>query len=280
MIALLRKIDIDMKFWILSLVLISFIAAGAFGQTKETGPEYLLRFHGPWKTYESKNFKLYYRVNPKDAENLTDSELASIASAQQLNLYRIGDILSIPHYRLDTLRKMNVWLFKDLKEKTSITRISANAFAIRPFWSFYYTYEVAEGAHELGHLVIQEFWGYFNSKKYQFVIEEGYASLVDEGHGFRDYNYFEESKKIIRRKKYSMANIINNANIKGVFKNPYTQKAIVAGGFVKYLIREYGIDRFKELWLTLTDDGKAFESVYNRTMDELATDYTDFLNSY
>ena len=269
-----------MKTKILTLVLLSFIPVGLFGQTKETDPDYLLRLHGPWKTYESKNFKFYYRENPQIAKNLTDSDLVSIANSQQLNLYRIGDILSIPHNRLDTLRKINVWLFKDLKEKTDITKISADAFAIPPFWSFYYTYEVAKAAHELGHLVIDEYWGYFKSKKYNFVIEEGYASLVDEGHGNRDSDYFKKSKKITKRKKYSMTNIINNVNVPSVFKNPYTQKAIVAGGFVKYLIKEYGIDEFKTLWLTLNDDGEAFESVYNKSINELAADYMDFLSKY
>jgi hypothetical protein len=264
----------------LILVLFAFISIGLFGQTKETEPDYLLRLHGPWQTYESKNFRFYYRDNPKISKNLTDSDLELIAKAQQVNFYRIGDILSIQHERLDTLRKINVWMFQDLNEKTEITKIHATDFCIPPYWSIYCTYASSKAAHELGHMIIDEYWGYFKSKKYNFVIEEGFASLVDEGHGKRNFDYFKKSKKIIQNKKYSMPNVINNANVTGIFKNPYTQKAIVVGGFVKYLIKEHGIDKFKNLWLNLSDDGEAFSLVYNKSIDDLANDYMDFLSDF
>jgi hypothetical protein len=266
-----------MRTILLSFLIISTI--GAFGQTKETEPAYLLRLHGPWKTHESKNFRLYYRENPKVSKNLSDSDLKAISQSQQDNLYCIGKLLSVPKEDLDTLRKINIWMFQDLKEKTEITKISATDFCIPPYWSIYCTYASSKAAHELGHMIIDEYWGYFKSRKYNFIIAEGFASFVDEGHGKRNYDYLEKAKKVTRHNKYSMSNIINDVTVTGIFKNPYTQKAIVAGGFVKYLIKEYGIEKFKNLWLTLTDNGEAFNLVYNKSLDELAIDYMAFLKN-
>jgi hypothetical protein len=261
-----------------TILILLFITVGVRGQTKETNPDYLLRLHGPWKTHESQNFRFYYRENSRIKMNLSVSDLESIASTQQANLYRIGDLLSIPYEKLDTLRKINVWMFKDLNEKTEITKIHATDFAIHPYWSIYCTYSSAKSAHELGHIVIDEYWGHFKSEKYQFVIEEGFASLIDEGHGARDFDYFKKAKRITRSRKYSITNVINNAYVTGIFRNPYTQKAIVAGAFVKFLIEEHGVDKFKILWLTLRDDGQAFALVYGKPIEEIATDFTNFLS--
>jgi hypothetical protein len=233
----------------------------------------------PWKTYESKNFRLYFRINPKVTKNLSDNDLKTISQSQQDNLYHIGNLLSVPNEDLDTLRKINIWMFQDLNEKTEITKIHATDFCIPPYWSIYCTYASSKAAHELGHMIIDEYWGYFQSRKYDFIISEGFASLVDEGSGRRNYDYLEKAKKVTRHNKYSMSNIINNVNVTGIFKNPYTQKAIVAGGFVKYLIKEYGIGKFKNLWLTLSDDGEAFNLVYKKSIDELSIDYMAFLKN-
>lgn len=267
-----------MKRSLFTLVILSCIPVGLFGQTKETNPDYLLKLHGPWETYESQNFRFYFRENPKLKKNLTEYDLTLIANAQQDNLYRIGDLLSIQHERLDTLRKINIWMFQDLDEKTDITKIHATDFCIPPYWSIYCTYSSSKSAHELGHMIINEYWGYFRSKKHSYIIEEGYASLVDEGHGKRNFDYYMKSKRLIRNEKYSMHNVINNVNVTGIFKNPYTQKAIVAGGFVKFLMEEYGVEKFKNLWLTLQEDGIAFEAVYSKSIDKLADDYILFLS--
>jgi len=267
-----------MKYLLLITILLQ-LTLGLFGQTKETEPDYLLRLHGPWLTYESKNFRLYYRENPVITKNLSDKDLKKIAISQEDNAVRIAELLDIPKENIDTLRKINIWLFKDLKEKDLITKISSNAFSIRPYWSAYYTYNAAGSAHEIGHLIINEFWGWFKSNKYQFLIEEGYASLVDEGNGKRDFDYYLKAKKILKKDGFKIDQIVDNEPVMLYFKNPYTLKAIVAGAFVKYLINEKGIDKFKQLFQTLENDDKVFETIYGQTFNELTDDFYSFIET-
>lgn len=54
---------------ILSISVLTLLSFGLSGQTKETDPDYLLRLHGPWSTYESDNYNFYYRENPTVTNN-------------------------------------------------------------------------------------------------------------------------------------------------------------------------------------------------------------------
>ena len=75
-----------------------------------------------------------------------------------------------------------------------------------------------------------------------------------------------------------MDNVISNAIFTGIFRNPYTQKAIVASGFIKHLLKKYGVDKFKDLWLTLRDEGKVFVTVYGKPIEKLDDDFMVFPN--
>jgi len=255
------------------------MALGVRAQTKETNPIYLKKNYGTWKTHKSSHFKIYYRNSDKFfAKTLDKDEIEEISTLQENNLRRIASILNIAKEKTDTLRPINMWLFRNSKIKTEITKIPADAFSIYPFWSMYYTYKSAKSAHELAHLIIQEYWGYFESKKYNFLISEGFASLVDEGYGKRDFDYYEKAESILDRDKYSMDVVINNKPVTGFFQNSYTQKAVVAGAFVKYLIEEYDIRKFKQLWQTLRNDSKTFKKVYNKSLDNLCLDFKSYIN--
>lgn len=257
-------------------ILLSF---GSYGQTKETEPDYLLRLHGPWLTHESDHFRFYYRENPVSTKSLSDKDIKEIVDKQEKNILRIAGLLNIPKENIDTLRKINVWLFRDLKEKDLITKIPSTDFSIRPYWSAYHTYISSGSAHEIGHLIINEFWGWFKSKKYQFLIEEGYASIVDEGNGKRDFDYYLEAKKILKKDGFKIEQIVNNEPVRIFFKNPYTLKAIVSGAFVKYLLSEKGVDKFKQLFQNLGDDEKVFEEIYEQTFSNLIEDFYKFIDS-
>lgn len=265
--------------YLLSITIFFQLSLGLFGQTKETEPDYLLRLHGPWLTYENDNFRIYYRENPILAKNLSDKDLKDILKRQENNILRITELLNIPKENIDTLRKINIWLFKNLKEKDLITKIPATDFSIRPYWSAYHTYGASGSAHEIGHLIINEFWGWFKSNKYQFLIEEGYASLVDEGNGKRDFDYYSKAKKILKKDGFKIDQIVNNEQVMTFFKNPYTLRAIVAGAFVKYLINEKGIDKFKQLFQTLEDDDKVFKAIYGQSLSELTNDFYSFIET-
>lgn len=253
--------------WLLNIV----------GQTKETEPDYLIRLAGPWEKFNSQHFNFNYKVSNEFKRARLKKRLNEISAAQERNIKSIAVRLNIPITAIDTLRKINFWIFSDLKEEYKITKINANAFSIIPYWSVYYTFDAGEGAHEIGHIIIGTYWGNFNSSKFQFLIEEGWASLVDEGYGARKYDYYVKANKILKDNDYSIDNIVSNRQVMGYFVNPYTLKAIVSGAFVKYLIEIYGIDKFHTLWTDLRDEDETFKRIYGKDFSVLCDDFYKFI---
>jgi len=257
-----------------SIIIFIVVSNLLFGQTKETNPIYLLKNNGPWLTYESKRFIIYYHESI--LRKVSYDKIKELSLNQEANILKVADLLDIPKENIDSLRKISIWLFKDYEEKDIITKIPSNAFSIKPYWSAYYVYHTAKSAHEIGHLIINEFWGYFNSKKYQFLIEEGFANLADEGNGARNFNYYIRAKLIVESNGDVIEKIINKTDLKKA-RNSYLFKSIVAAAFVKFLIEAKGIQKFKELYNALNDDAIAYKVVYGKTLNELTIEFYEFL---
>jgi len=125
-------------------------------------PEYLLRDSLFWNRYESKHF-IYY-----SSKKVDDDLIKPIIENQEMNIVHIAKIMDINN--IDSLPKINLWIFSSDKEKYLKTQVNSNAHTLTEYWSTYYNKNNATGAHEIGHLMSQHFWGYLKSKKYCVLL--------------------------------------------------------------------------------------------------------------
>lgn len=226
-------------------------------------PKYLLKDSLFWKKYESKHF-IYY------ASKKVDSDLIQpIIESQENNISHIAGIMSVNN--IDTLPKINLWIFNSDKEKYLKTQVNSNAHTLTEYWSTYYNKDNATGAHEIGHLMSQHFWGYLKSKKYDFLMQEGFAFYIDETKFFK-FDFYKKAKEILSDETYRLSKIIKeNSN------DDYEDKAIVCGAFIKYLITSYGIDNYANLWKSIEENDNVFASIYNKNFSDIENDFYTFL---
>ena len=221
-------------------------------------PEYLLRDSLFWNRNESKHF-VYY-----SSKKVDNDFLKSIIENQEKNIIHIAEIMNIKN--IDTLPKINFWIFDSDEEKYSKTQVKSNAHTLTEYWSTYYNKNNATGGHEVGHLMSQHFWGYLNSMKYDFLMQEGFAFYIDETQFFK-FDFYNKAKGILRNEKYRISAIIEENN-----NNDYENKAVICGAFVKYLITSYGIEKFEVLWKNIENEN-SFNSTYNKSLTDLENDF-------
>lgn len=227
-------------------------------------PEYLLRDSSFWNKAESKHF-IYYSSRKVD-----NSFIQSIIENQENNLIHIAGIMKIKD--LDTLAKIKLWIFNSDNEKYLKTQVKSNAHTLTEYWSTYYNKNNAAGGHEVGHLMSQHFWGYLNSKKYDFLMEEGFAFYIDETRFFK-FDLYKKAKAILQNNDYRISAIITENN-----NSNYENKAIVCGAFDKYLITTFGIEKFEVLWKNIENEN-VFVSTYSKDLSDLENDFYSFLES-
>ena len=226
-------------------------------------PEYLLKDSLFWNKTESKHF-VYYSSKKVDVDLVKP-----IIENQEINIGHIAKIMDIKN--IDTLPKINLWIFSTDNEKYLKTQVNSNAHTLTEYWSTYYNKDNATGAHEIGHLMSQHFWGYLKSKKYDFLMQEGFAFYVDENRFFK-FDFYEKTKGILRNEKYKISAIAaenNNTN--------YKDKAVVCGAFIKYMITNYGVEKFAKLWRMVEENENVFNIIYSKGLSDLEKDFYTFL---
>lgn len=226
-------------------------------------PEYLLRDSLFWNKNESPHF-IYYSSKKVDSDLIP-----AIIENQEININRIADIMGID--KIDTLSKINFWIFNSDNEKYLKTQVSSNAHALTEYWSVYYNKNNAKGAHELGHLMSQHYWGYLMSRKYGFLMQEGFAFYIDETRFFQ-FDFYKKAKGILQNEKYKLSEIVEENN-----NEDFENKAIVCGAFIKYLITTFGSQHFISLWKNIGEDDAIFNTIYNKNLSDLENDFYSFL---
>ena len=226
-------------------------------------PNYLLKDSSFWKKYESKHFIFY------SSKKVDNRLIKPIIENQEINISHIARIMAINN--IDALPKINLWIFNSDYEKYLKTQVNSNAHTLTEYWSTYYNKDNATGAHEIGHLMSQHFWGYPKSKKYDFLIQEGFAFYIDETKFFK-FDFYKKAKEILGNETYRISAIIRENN-----NDDYEDKAIICGAFVKYLITSFGIENFAKLWKTVEENDNAFKSIYDKNLTHLENDFYTFL---
>ena len=226
-------------------------------------PNYLLKDSSFWKKYESKHFIFH------SSKKVDEGLINPIIENQEINISHIARIMAINN--IDTLPKINFWIFNSDDEKYLKTQVNSNAHTLTEYWSTYYNKDNATGAHEIGHLLSQHFWGYPKSKKYDFLIQEGFAFYIDETRFFK-FDFYQKAKEILGNETYRISAIIRENN-----NDDYEDKAIICGAFVKYLITSFGIENFAKLWKTVEENDNTFKSIYDKNLSHLENDFYSFL---
>ena len=256
--------------FLLAVLTIIELLSGCNGQIKFPAslmemnkPEYLLKDSLFWNKYESNHFNYY-------SSKKVDSDLIEpIVENQEINICHIAEKMDINN--IDTLPKINLWIFDSDNEKYLKTQVNSNAHTLTEYWSVYYNKGNATGAHEIGHLMSQHFWGYLKSKKFDFLMQEGFAFYIDETRFFK-FDFYKKAKGILRDEKYRISTLLEENN-----NTDYEYKAIVCGTFVKYLITTFGIKNFAALWRSMEENDKAFNTIYNKNLSDLEIDFYNFL---
>jgi len=265
----MKSIKITGLFLLVVLTIVEMLS-GCNGQIKFPAslmemnkPEYLLVDSSFWNRNESNHF-IYY------SSKKVDSDLVKpIVENQEINLNHIAEIMGINN--IDTLPKINLWLFNSDNEKYLKTQVKSNAHALTEYWSVYYNMDNATGAHEIGHLMSQHFWGYLKSKKYDFLMQEGFAFYIDETRFFK-FDFYKKAKGILRNEKYRISTIVKENN-----NADYENKALVCGAFIKFLITSYGVENFARLWKSIEENENVFQTIYLKDFVCLETDFYAFL---
>jgi len=232
-------------------------------------PEYLLKHSGPWECLKTQHLELYYGTSFGSKK-----DVQKIATMQESNFMHIIKLMNLSNP--DTLSSIKVWLFESNEEKYKKTQVITDAHSLHEYWSTYYRKGNETGAHELGHVIVNNCWGYIpNDSKFQFMMSEGWAFFVDEGVFWKRSFFDEKIKKfIIENEKFHLASIITNP------QPDYSKNATISASFIKYLIQTFGIEKFSQLWKGLVNqkEEKAFNDAYGKSFSVLENEFYAFLN--
>ncbi len=191
-------------------------------------------------------------------------------------------LISMLHeiYLEETSKYMNVekpgkitsFIFKDSKQK-KILFGSGAADVAKPWLNqIYINYENYERTlkHEIAHIVSAEF-GVTPLKiadEFNFSLIEGIASAADGFYSENSIHYFARLA-YFNEFEIKIKDLFKGASF---FGSASSISYVYAGSFSKYLIDEYGIDKFKNLYGNID-----FIEVFNKNIDQLQQEYFKFL---
>lgn len=227
-------------------------------------PSYLLKDRSAWTSIEDKYFNLHI------SKSITDSEYPQKLQIIQQRIFKhLFNLMQIGE-QIDSLPKIDIFIFKNIKEKYLKTQVKSSAHALPPYYAAYYPTVNAEGAHEITHILDSHFWCPFSNSKFGMLLNEGFSFYSDEGVIFK-FDYYEKAKGILKDKEYQVNKVISSTA-----GDSYENQVFVSGAFVKYLIETYGMGKFKELWITINRenaDEKVFKVVYNKSTEDLESEF-------
>ena len=101
-------------------------------------------------------------------------------------------------------------------------------------------------------------------------MQEGFAFYVDENRLFK-FDFYEKAKGILRNEKYKISAIVEENN-----NTNYEDKAVVCGAFIKYLITNYGVEKFAKRWRMVEKNENVFNIIYSKGLSDLENDFYTF----
>ena len=170
--------------------------------------------------------------------------------------------------------KITTYIFYDRNQKKELFG-SANADVAKPWlYSVYISFDSWESTlkHETAHCFTADFGsGIFKlAAGFNPALIEGAAESAD---GFYDENGINYLAALAYQNNYRV-NIESLLNSFSFFSSVSSLSYIYSGSFAKYLISNFGIEKFKILYQT-----NDFEKTYNKNLTDVVKDYQNFLDT-
>ena len=253
-----------MKFSI--FLLFAIVLTGCSSFMERNKPNTILS-GGDWKKYSSEHYNYYYRPDSR-----TVVWIDSIARKQESNLRELNSFFSVN----DNQIKIHFFIFPSLWAKIAITSEKAYAHCIPEYDAVYYidgdTISNVLGKHEVTHLVIRKYLGEPVKGFYKTFMDEGLAMYSgDSLAGFRLYNYYTE-----RLKANDILSPYEYLSNSGLFVTNWKKYNQTAGAFSKYLLDNYGFDKYIRLLLEGNDEDD-FEKIYRISIKDLSDKFVSDL---
>jgi hypothetical protein len=204
------------------------------------------------------------------AENrIPNKDLELIAVNQEYYYSRLSNF-----FNTKPDKKITSYIFLNGEQKKELFG-SENADVAKPWlYSIYISFDSWEGTlkHEIAHCFTADFgWGIFKlAHNFNPALIEGAA---EAGDGFYDENGIHFLASLAFKNNYKI-NIESLFDYFSFFGSVSSLSYIYSGSFVKYLITNYGIDKFKILYQT-----NDFDKVYDKNLSELSSNYKNFLDT-
>ena len=237
----------------------------------------------------------YFIISPKFGFTTTDSSLRShlsnqiesehfiILADERISKEDIKQIILNQEFYYSQLskffedkpnKKFTSYIFYDRNQKKELFG-SANADVSKPWlYSVYISFDGWESTlkHEIAHCFTAGFSrGIFKlAAGFNPALIEGAAESAD---GFYDENGINYLAALAYKNNYRI-NIESLLNSFSFFSSVSSLSYIYSGSFVKYLISNYGVARFKILYQT-----NNFEKSYNKNLTDVVNDYQKYLDT-
>jgi len=181
----------------------------------------------------------------------------------------------VDYLKVKPKEKIQSFIFKDRQQKKELFG-SANADVAKTWmYSIFTTYDNYNTSlkHEIAHCFSAEF-GEGPLKIADMInpfLIEGLASACDP---LTDDNEVDYLASIAYKNGYKI-NLGQMYKFVSFFTQPSTISYIYAGSFTKYLIKNYGINKFKQLYVN-----PDFPVVYKKSLNELGKEYFLYLDEF
>ena len=212
-------------------------------------------------TYETEHFLIHYDPESKAAKNI---EL--IAKDHEWRYHEVSEYLDV-----DISDKINSYIYPDTKVRKKYFG-SLHATVANPIHGeihqVFNSYPIGELKHELVHIISSEFGSRTLKISPKKGLIEGIAVAVDWPVNVMDKHQL--SKTLIN--KGNLNNNLDDFLGYGFWYYPPSISYTLMGSYSRYLIDNFGVEKFKEYYRTGNTDE------YNKSEDELIALWVKYLN--
>jgi len=213
------------------------------------------------KTYETDHFLIHFDPESNAAKNI---EL--IAKDHEWRYSEVSEYLDV-----DISNKINSYIYPDTRSRKKYFG-SLHATVANPIHQeihqVFTAYPTRELKHELVHIISSEFGSSTLKISPKKGLIEGVAVAVDWPVHVMDKHQL--AKTLV--KKESINKNLNDFLGYGFWYYPPSVSYTLMGSYSRYLIDNYGVEKFKEYYRTGDTDS------YNKTEDELLASWLNYLN--
>ena len=206
-----------------------------------------------WQRRETPHFIFFYPPG-----GVASKEINSIVNTYEKAFKNITGFLKV-----NLKGKLRYYLFPSRRDGNEILGVELG-YSVPPLGEAYVIYGVEEKAtagHEMTHLISYHIAPTITM---DLILREGLAEFLNQE--------VEDFAKEVRAYK-EMGEFVPLVELNASFRERDTQLAYnESAAFVEFLIKRYGIEKFKKLW-SYEDALEGYKKVYQKTFKELAAEW-------